>query len=351
MDRIVKVSVIVPVYNVEKYLDVCMESIINQTFKDIEIILVDDGSPDSCPQICDDYARKDSRIKVIHKKNAGLGYARNSGLEIASGEYVTFCDSDDYIDVDTYEKIIPLMDEYQLDEIRFTRSRFKDKGMHSKGNYEGKLKIFENKKDLKYLALTIFEDCINDNNKYAIGGSSCMAVYRREIIEKNKLRFLSEREYICEDYVFNFDYYLNAQRVGYLPHTFYHYRVNPESLTRTVRLDRIKMMKKVSMYISQRFIESGFSKKDTLYAVGIYVHTVRSALKSVFNSTLSLKEKRKWFMEETKDQYLQESFKNYPLYRLTIKQRLLSYVIKHRFFYISYALIVGFSKIRFDRFK
>ena len=92
-----KVSIIVPVYNVEKYLDRCMESLLNQTLKDIEIILVDDGSPDNCPQICDEYAKKDSRVKVVHKVNAGLGYARNSGLDVASGEYVAFVDSDDYV--------------------------------------------------------------------------------------------------------------------------------------------------------------------------------------------------------------------------------------------------------------
>lgn len=93
-----KVSIIVPVYKVEKYLKKCVDSIINQTLKNIEIILVDDGSPDSCGLICDDYAKSDSRIKVIHKPNGGLSDARNAGLEVAQGEYISFVDSDDYID-------------------------------------------------------------------------------------------------------------------------------------------------------------------------------------------------------------------------------------------------------------
>lgn len=91
-----KVSIIVPCYNVEKYLDQCMNNLVNQSLQEIEIILVDDGSPDRVPEMCDEWAMKDNRIKVIHKKNEGLGYARNSGLEIAMGEYVTFVDSDDY---------------------------------------------------------------------------------------------------------------------------------------------------------------------------------------------------------------------------------------------------------------
>ena len=93
-----KVSIIVPVYKVEKYIKRCLDSIINQTYKNLEIILVDDGSPDNCPQICDEYALKDIRIKVIHKDNGGLSDARNVGIDIASGEYIMFVDSDDYIE-------------------------------------------------------------------------------------------------------------------------------------------------------------------------------------------------------------------------------------------------------------
>ena len=99
------ISVIVPVYKVECYLHKCVDSIINQTYKNLEIILVDDGSPDNCPKICDDYAKRDSRIKVIHKKNGGLSSARNAGLDIASGNYIGFIDSDDYISPHMYEEL------------------------------------------------------------------------------------------------------------------------------------------------------------------------------------------------------------------------------------------------------
>ena len=92
------ISVIVPIYKVEKYLDQCVESIVNQTYKNLEIILVDDGSPDNCPQMCDDWAEKEKRIKVVHKKNGGLSDARNAGLEIATGDYIAFVDSDDWIE-------------------------------------------------------------------------------------------------------------------------------------------------------------------------------------------------------------------------------------------------------------
>lgn len=104
------ISIIVPVYKVEKYLAKCVDSILAQTYTNLEIILVDDGSPDNCGQICDDYARKDRRIKIIHKKNEGIGYARNAGLAICTGEYIMFLDSDDYFALDAvqvlYERIV-----------------------------------------------------------------------------------------------------------------------------------------------------------------------------------------------------------------------------------------------------
>ena len=91
------ISVVIPIYKVEKYLCECVDSVINQTYTNLEIILVDDGSPDNCPAICDDYASKDSRIKVIHKENGGQSSARNAGIKIAKGEYISFIDSDDYV--------------------------------------------------------------------------------------------------------------------------------------------------------------------------------------------------------------------------------------------------------------
>ncbi len=109
MDNTKLISIIVPIYKVEKYLEECIQSMISQTYKNLEIILVDDGSPDNCGKICDEYARQDSRIKVIHKENAGVARARNSGLDIARGDFISFIDSDDYVAEDAYEKLFKVM--------------------------------------------------------------------------------------------------------------------------------------------------------------------------------------------------------------------------------------------------
>lgn len=110
-----KLSIIVPVYNVEKYLSKCIDSILNQTFKDFELILIDDGSSDGSGKICDKYANKDRRIAVIHQENTGVSAARNAGLDIAKGEYIGFIDSDDFIDKSMYEKLINAIESFNVD--------------------------------------------------------------------------------------------------------------------------------------------------------------------------------------------------------------------------------------------
>lgn len=120
------ISVIVPVYNVEKYLDTCVESIINQTYSNLEIILVDDGSTDGCPALCDEWAKRDNRIKVIHKANEGQGVARNCGAEIAAGSYIGYVDSDDVIAPDMYEKLYEQITENDVDMVQCGMLSFSD---------------------------------------------------------------------------------------------------------------------------------------------------------------------------------------------------------------------------------
>ena len=107
-----KISIIVPVYKVEQYLNKCVKSIINQTYKNLEILLVDDGSPDSCPKMCDEWAKKDERIKVIHKQNGGLSDARNAAIDVATGKYIMFVDSDDYLDENICTILYDLIKKY-----------------------------------------------------------------------------------------------------------------------------------------------------------------------------------------------------------------------------------------------
>ena len=120
---VVKLSIIIPVYRVEDTLERCVQSVVSQTYSDFEIILVDDGSPDNCPQLCDAWAQRDSRISVIHKQNGGLSDARNAGLDAAKGEFITFVDSDDYLVADTYEEVMKLTDGADMVEFPFIKEK------------------------------------------------------------------------------------------------------------------------------------------------------------------------------------------------------------------------------------
>lgn len=180
------VSVIIPIYNVEQYLDKCIESIVKQTYSNIEIILVDDGGKDSCPKKCDEWSKIDSRIKVIHKENEGVAYARNSGLDIASGEYILFVDSDDYIAFDAVEIMVKRIEQdntdiviaktvkvYSNDEVSSGDNSnehytviTKDEAMHKIGDSKDPLEVYVcNKlyrkhifKDFRFLNLKRAED-------------------------------------------------------------------------------------------------------------------------------------------------------------------------------------------------
>lgn len=127
-----KISIIVPVYKAEPYLKKCIDSILNQTFKDFELILVDDGSPDRCGEICDEYALKDSRIKIIHKENGGQSSARNVGLDIAQGEYIGFVDSDDWIEPDMYKKLFKVLKNDNVDMAICNINSIKDKKLRDR---------------------------------------------------------------------------------------------------------------------------------------------------------------------------------------------------------------------------
>ena len=127
-----KLSIIVPVYNVEKYIRKCIDFILGKTFKDFELILVDDGSPDNCGEICESYARNDNRIRVIHRANGGLSAARNTGLSYATGKYIGFVDSDDYVSPVMYEKLINSIEKHNADICKCGYNEFDDLGIRRK---------------------------------------------------------------------------------------------------------------------------------------------------------------------------------------------------------------------------
>lgn len=234
-----KVSIIVPIYNVEKYLDRCMQSLLKQTLKDIEIVMVDDGSPDNCPKMCDEYARRDERVKVIHKQNAGLGYARNSGLEIATGEYVAFVDSDDYAELSAYERMYNSVNNHKADAI-FSGIKTETAPGVWKEEETGGLESVLNKSETYDFVLGMVANPPGVKEDRSHSMSVWHSLYKKEIIDKYNLCFVSEREYASEDIPFQVDFLTKCNKIVVLPFVCYYYCLNGTSLTATFRKEKFQ---------------------------------------------------------------------------------------------------------------
>lgn len=239
-----KVTVIVPCYGVEAYLDRCMASLLAQTLNDIEIIMVDDGSLDRVPQMCDEYAKKDSRVKVVHKTNGGLGYARNSGLDLATGEYVAFVDSDDYIDSDALEKLYVEACEQQVDAVFSGFYIQNNQGTWEKYIESSKHKVMVGF-EIKEFKLGMIASAPHEKVERYYWVSVWHALYKHSIIRDNHIRFVSERDYAAEDIPFQVQFLSYAQKISYLPECFYHYCLNGTSLTHSFDINKFLKLKEM----------------------------------------------------------------------------------------------------------
>lgn len=219
-----EISIIIPVYSVEQYLEKCLNSVILQTFTGFECILVDDGSPDNCGAICDEYAKKDARIKVIHKKNGGVSSARNAGLDIAQGEWIGFVDSDDWCDPEMFQILYNNAVKHDVDI-----------------SICGVKRVSHNGSILRYA-----DECINSvmltskeaillmfDIKSSIGGFSFNKLLKKQIIKKNNLRYDEAVSYM-EDVQFFYTVFKSADRVYYSSKPRYFYRQTNMSVTNQI---------------------------------------------------------------------------------------------------------------------
>ncbi|MGL5049705.1 MAG: glycosyltransferase [Fusobacteriaceae bacterium] len=327
-----KISVIVPVYNVEKYLKRCLDSILNSELEDIELILINDGSTDSSGMICDDYLKIDKRVKVIHKNNARVSAARNDGLKIAKGEYISFIDSDDWIEremyMDMYEKSKKLnLDFIMCDytkrgkEQEYTVSQVIEEGYYDKKAIEEKL----------FKSLIMFESI-----DFPVTISNWCCIFNRNFLKKNNLYYNEDIHY-CEDSIFGSKVMYNAQNFYYLKNKFYYnYFYNPVSTTSRYNEKKWDSFLEINLKLEEYFENSKFDFSRQIKINMLYF--TFNMLTEIGKSNESFLKKYFYCKKIMNNLRVKKLFKNFKIPKTYFGLRVISYFIKYKFNLI-YSLI------------
>lgn len=311
------ISIIVPIYKVEQYLDRCIESIVNQTYKNLEIILVDDGSPDNCPQICNEWKEKDNRIVVIHKENGGLSDARNAGLDIAQGEYIAFVDSDDYMSIYMIEKLYNSLIETQAEICECNYKLFFDDDFIGDNLLEGKIEKYSKKEAIKLLfSETKFKHVVWNK------------LYKKEVL--TNLNF--EEGKLHEDLFYTYQTFENSENITKINEELYFYRQRNDSIMGTQfslnNLNALEARKNQLDFVRDRYPELTILLENRLLGSCLYF------------MQLSLC---------TKDQKLIKNTKKIinPLFNETNKNRRKKNISKQEIWYkLASVSLIGCCKIR-----
>lgn len=336
-----KVSIIVPVYNTDRYLDRCMESLVNQSLREIEIIVVDDGSSEICAQKCDEWEKKDSRIRVIHKQNAGLGYARNTGLEYVQGEFVAFVDSDDFVEKTMYENLYREAEKEAADFVTSGFFKKYDDGSEIAVGNPGIPRVIMGEEVFSILLANMLGSPPDYHSDDYIGMSVWKGLYRSEIFRKFKVEFPSEREYISEDIVFHIEYLSHVKKAVVLQEAYYYYCQNQGSLTTTYRADRFEKVRKLYLYEEKILGEKDLLKYGHLQLERTFIANVRVCIMQ--EAARGKQEGRRQDALEKIRQYcadscVQEVLRKFPYHRLPIKQRIFSIAMVKKLTGILYVL-------------
>ncbi len=326
-----KISIIVPVYNVEKYLDRCIQSLLGQTLKEIEIILVDDGSTDKSPVLCDEYAKKDNRVKVIHKSNEGLGFARNSGMAVAMGEYIAFVDSDDFVSTQMYETLYEKVKDKRLDACFCGFAYYEDGNVRNKSEVN-KIVLLKGRDEVDELLLDMVAPAPTYHSDVKYMMSVWKALYRKSLLDNFQIRFCSERQFVSEDLLFNMDFLQRASYIIFLPDVFYYYCVNRGTASLSHTYSRAKFIKnkvfleEVKQRLSLLFPQDRFMNR--YYRLSFLY--LRVSLKQELKLCNKIRDKRHVIKELVGDPYFESMFNQYPYWKLPWKHKLLFAFLKHK---------------------
>lgn len=307
-----KISIVVPIYNMENYLNKCINSIINQTYSNIEILLIDDGSTDKSSEMCDNWEKRDNRIRVFHKKNGGLSDAKNYGIEHATGEYIGFVDSDDWIEHDMYEQLYNEAKNNKADIV--ICGRYLEYDNHTIEQLKNERIIMNSK-----------EAIIKLNTFYGFDMSSCDKLYNINLFKN--IRFPYGKK--CEDAYVTYKLFGNAKKIEYFPKCFYHY------LQRNNSISKNKLLNKDLVYAAQEQTEYISSKYDDIKHIGIinYAFSIKLLYEMAIERNIRIDEELKKYKKEIKEYKKIITSSNY-----LNKKKKIAFILFNNYYYIYYIL-------------
>lgn len=314
-------SVIVPVYKVEAYLDECVQSILSQTYCDLEVILVDDGSPDRCGAMCDAWAERDSRVRVIHKPNGGVCSARNAGLDAARGEYIAFVDSDDWLDPGMYEGMMA-----QRCDIVLCDCVKEHPGRQELYTHDIRPGFYDRKQlETEYFPHLLMMEHV----EYPATISNWVLVFRRELAQD--IRYLTGVRY-SEDLLFGAQLMYRAKSFCYLKgQAFYHYRMNPASATHKFVPDKWNDYLKLHAGIREAF--GGCTDFDFSHQIDLcLLFFLYNAVGDLYGAPVERREKKRMILSILNDPEVRTMFRRVDIAGLPIsgKQKIITMLYRHR---------------------
>lgn len=326
------VSIIVPVYNVEKYLERCIQSLVRQTLNDIEIILVDDGSSDSSGLLCNKFAERDRRIQVVHKENGGLSSARNAGLKVASGRYVGFVDSDDDVELDMYERMSATAEKYQVDFVMADYLRIFADGKRTLKTLDIQAGLYDRQK----IRDDIFAELImKESIDYGPLLSVWHCLYRTDFLREHSLRFDEEVRW-SEDNIFSavMGYYCGS--FYYMRgEALYHYYQNEGTITTSYRKGAWQVYCTMNDHLHDFFDKI----KDYNFERQLKLHMIYYACNCIEQTKfLEQEQSLQQIQEILHDSHLTEAFKHFRLPKISVKLKLQLLLMKWKWGWVIYKI-------------
>lgn len=336
------ITVVVPIYKTEKYLDRCITSIVNQSYENLEIILVDDGSPDNCPRMCDSWAQKDSRIRVIHKENQGSGMARNSGIENAHGEFICFFDSDDYIALETVEKAYTLAIQEKAEIVVFGTASVNRNGEITKQIIPESMEKSYCGNDVQTIFLPDLIDSKHNGVRiHNLCLSACSCLFSMALVRQTGWRFVSEREIISEDSYSIIWLYKYVNNVVILPEALYFYCENESSQTRVFREDRYQKIKQFYPMCLKMADKLNYCQEVQRSISGLFLSFSIAGMKQIAAANVNHRKKKRLLMEIINDEAMQRGLEDAAHRSYGWARRILFWAMRHKWFELCYILLAA----------